>query len=100
MSELVILRRLEIPPEPKVPETNENLCIGCGVCVKVCPVEGINMLAKEEVLEGVISARAEIPLPKREAKVAITPSETCPLPEFCIRCRRCVEECPANARTF
>jgi len=100
MSGVVILNQLQIPVEPKVPQTNEDFCIGCGVCVKVCPIEGINMLVKETVLEGVFAVRGEIPLPKRDIEVAMIPSGTCPLAEFCIKCRRCVTECPTGARTF
>lgn len=100
MSRLVMLNQLQIPVEPKVPQTNEDFCIGCGVCVKVCPVEGVNMLVKEPVLEGVFAALGEIPLPKRDIEVAIIPSGTCSLAEFCIKCRRCVIECPTEARTF
>ena len=86
MPELVVIRQPEIPTEPKVPKTKEDFCIGCGVCVKVCP-KGINILVKKPVLEGVM------------AVVAVT-AQTSDLAEFCIRCRKCVEECPAEARTF
>lgn len=96
----VIVRKGVISKEPKVPETVEEFCIGCNVCVKVCPVEGINELVKEPILEGVFSAIAQIPPHKREAKVTINSSKVYTLAEFCIKCKKCVEECPADARKF
>ncbi|MDI6704335.1 MAG: 4Fe-4S binding protein [bacterium] len=100
MKDLVIHKVLKVPTEPKVPKTNEDLCIGCSVCVKICPVKDVISLVKEPVLEGVFSVIAEIPKDKMDIKVAIGDGKTCSLPEFCIRCRRCVEECPTDARTF
>ena len=58
------------------------------------------MLVKEPVLEGVFTARVEIPQPKRDSKVAVIPSGTCTPAESCIKCQRCVTECPTGARTF
>jgi len=100
MTEKIIRKEVAVPREPKVPETIEEFCIGCNICVKVCPVKDVNISVKEPLLEGVFSVIAEIPLDKMGAKVAITSSETCTLPEFCIKCQRCVEECPTDARTF
>ena len=100
MAQKIVFKEVTFPEEPKVPETLEEFCIGCNICVKVCPVKDVNISVKEELLEGVFSVIAEIPLPKRDIEVAVLPSGTCPLAEFCIRCRKCVEECPADARTF
>lgn len=88
-----------IAEEPRIPpEVNEDFCIGCGVCVKVCPVEVIK-LEDEEVLEGVIASQARNEsLSKRMTKVALEFFKTDS--EICVECRRCVEECPTDARTF
>ena len=100
MTQAIILYKMEVPTEAKVPRTNEEFCIGCGVCVRVCPIEGVIKLVEEEVLPGVIVAKAGMPVSVEEIMVSIAPSVTCPLPEYCVNCRKCVEECPSGARTF
>jgi ferredoxin len=100
MSKEIIVFTKKIPSVPSVPETREDFCIGCGTCVRVCPVKDVNELVKEEVLPGVEAAIGEIPRSKREKMVSVDHGDTCTLAEFCIKCRRCVEECPVDARTF
>lgn len=100
MTQKIILKEVEVPRGPKVPEVIEEFCIGCGVCVKVCPIEIIG-LENEYVLEGVVASRTKNKsLPDRMVKVALTLFKTGSLPEICVKCKRCVEECPADARTF
>lgn len=101
MREMRVIVEEKLPEEPKIPpEVNDDFCIGCGVCEKVCPVEVIK-LVNEDILEGVIASRAKNEsLPKRMVKVALILFKTHSLPQICVECRRCVEECPADARTL
>jgi len=95
--EVIVVRKSPEAPK-KIPRVNDELCIGCGVCVKVCPIEGLNELVREEVLGGVFSMKAEV-RGSEDAKVS-SGEGVVPLGEFCARCRKCVEECPSGARVF
>lgn len=98
--DVVIFERRKIPSSPMIPKTREEFCIGCGVCAKVCPVKDVNEIVEEEVMPGVFLRVVEVPPSKEEMKVALEGGETCKLSDFCIRCRKCVDECPADARVF
>ena len=52
-----------------MPWVNEEMCVGCGVCVDECPVEAISMVEE--------AARID--------------------EEKCIRCGRCHDACPEDA---
>ncbi len=52
-----------------MPWVNENMCVGCGVCVDDCPVEAITL---------------------DDSKAVINEEE-------CIRCGRCHDVCPQEA---
>ena len=53
-----------------MPWINEDMCVGCGVCVDDCPVDAIEL--------------------KDDQKAFINEDE-------CIRCGRCHEVCPEEA---
>ena len=52
-----------------MPWVDENMCVGCGICVNECPVDAINME----------NGKAVIDMKK------------------CIRCKKCHEICPQKA---
>lgn len=81
---------------PKIPRTEESLCIGCGVCLAICPVKGLLRLSREEIIPGVEIWKVGMP-PDSEA-ITLETGES--LPQYCIKCRRCVEECPSGAKYF
>jgi len=53
-----------------MPWVNENMCVGCGVCVDDCPVEAITL--------------------NNDRKVIINDNK-------CIRCGKCHDVCPQDA---
>jgi ferredoxin len=43
---------IEVTPTSKIAFLSEELCIGCGICVKKCPFEAINIINLPKSLEG------------------------------------------------
>ncbi|KAM3576134.1 hypothetical protein VYU27_002010 [Nannochloropsis oceanica] len=43
---------IEVAPTSKIAFISEELCIGCGICVKKCPFEAINIINLPKSLEG------------------------------------------------
>ncbi len=35
---------IEVTPNDKIAKISEELCIGCGICVKKCPFEAVNII--------------------------------------------------------
>ena len=52
------------------PQIREELCVGCGVCVDVCPVGSVD------------------------------PENVANVPGICIKCQACVRHCPTGAKYF
>ena len=52
------------------PQTHENMCDACGLCVEACPM------------------------------AAISEEDPCQVPGTCIKCQACVKICPTNAKYF
>lgn len=42
---------IEVGPKSKIAYLSEPLCIGCGICVKKCPFEAINIINLPKDLE-------------------------------------------------
>ncbi len=55
----------------------DELCVGCGKCIEVCPMEALSLISKHNV--------------KKNKKLAIL------TPENCIGCGVCVNVCPTDA---
>ena len=52
-----------------MPRVNREECVGCGMCVKVCPVGAISMQDGVAVIDD----------------------------DVCVRCGRCLQACPVGA---
>ncbi len=68
-----LIDRGEVEIEPFTPEIDENICVGCGRCIAVCPQEALTL--------------------DEERKVAVLEEA------FCKGCGMCVASCPSQAIT-
>ena len=67
---------------------NEQMCVGCGKCVKVCPRDVLQLIPK--------SARVAITCSTKDKLKAVM--DVCKV--GCIHCGKCVKTCPAKAITM
>ncbi len=68
---------------------DEDVCIGCGVCVEICPVEAIE-LVEEPVPVVTFGVETVIEGKKRVARVG----------DGCIGCGSCASYCPSGAMSL
>lgn len=48
---------IEVTPESKIAYISEDLCIGCGICIKKCPFGAINIINLPTNLEKEVTHR-------------------------------------------
>ncbi|MCI1778547.1 MAG: 4Fe-4S binding protein [Bacteroidales bacterium] len=70
-------------PEKLRPDINKDKCIGCGICVNVCPANVFELQEKEEITKSGI---------KNNKKTSIVIH-----PESCRMCGKCIQKCPQKA---
>jgi len=76
--------------------TNDETCIGCGLCVKRCPMEALHLEDYPEARGRITVVAAENKNAKKElknksGKVSVVN------PDFCIGCGVCAYKCPSNS---
>ncbi|RLB85757.1 MAG: hypothetical protein DRH24_01090 [Deltaproteobacteria bacterium] len=67
------------------PVIDENLCVGCGICVRTCPKKLISLVPK--------NARAVVRCSSKDSSKVT--HAICSA--GCLHCQSCVRECPADA---
>jgi ferredoxin len=100
---------------------NEDFCIGCGVCQDVCPlpdapaikVSGVSEQIRvkapevqnevenaEKTAENEKADEGEKPVENEQSSAASSKPIAVPIPELCVGCGLCSEECPVSAITM
>ena len=107
-------------PVRRVACVNRDSCIGCGVCQHVCPlpspaitVSGVSeqiLVKPPEVRDEVENAEkpaehekadeGEKPAENEQSSAASSKPVAVPIPELCVGCGLCSEECPVSAITM
>lgn len=92
----------------------EDNCVGCGLCVKSCPKNLIELVPKDKVYAVLCKSRDRGPVTKRNCDVGCIGCTKCQKacgsnaitivenlakidPEKCSNCGKCAEECPTMA---
>lgn len=74
--------------------TNEDTCIGCGLCVKRCPMNARKLVDAPEAKNRttiVVTEKGEVELKNKTGKISVLQ------PELCIGCGVCAYKCPSKS---
>ena len=85
---------IRINPETMLAEVDEEMCTGCGACMKACPRHVIKLLPKGKVMKDTNKGRRVVVLCNNHDKGAVA-NKYCHA--CCIGCGKCVKACPFEA---
>jgi NAD-dependent dihydropyrimidine dehydrogenase PreA subunit len=77
---------------------NQSTCVGCGLCIKRCPMEALNLLDEPSV------KGRKTPVTDKDGKQREIANKTGKVaklnPERCIGCGVCAYKCPSQSLTL